>query len=122
MSSNIHSGELETRAIDVGGVQLNLTSYAVGRRFSCRIETADGGNLSRASGATREEAEQSALEQAALTLELRDARVALTKATDAMKRGTPATGVDRRPARREVRRTGRPTTRDDDDKDRGRSG
>lgn len=94
--SRFHSSDLKSRPVDVAGEHLRLTSYRVGNRFSCRIETPDGGNIARATGSSREEAEQSALEHATLTLQLRDARSALSRATEAIGSPTPATGVRRK--------------------------
>ncbi|MEC7519065.1 MAG: hypothetical protein VYE22_04320 [Myxococcota bacterium] len=93
MSEQFRSNGMESRLTTVADVEVRVTSYVVGKRYSCRIDNVDpGGNIARATGATREEAESAALDNAALTLEMQSARARLTKATSAI-RQTPANGV-----------------------------
>ena len=79
---DFHAEKIEQRVVNVAGEQVQLTSYAVGARFSCRISNLDpGADIARATGETRELAEKRALENAALVLEMRGARLAMAEAT-----------------------------------------
>jgi len=58
------------RKIEIEGWPVNITSYQLGGRFYCKIDNVSPGAwLARTSAATREEAEQSALERARRMLE-----------------------------------------------------
>jgi len=53
------------RVVDVGGWQVNLTSYKLGDVFHCKADNVSPGAwLARATGVTREEAEEKALTRA----------------------------------------------------------
>jgi hypothetical protein len=57
--------EYRERQVDVDGWQVNLTSYKLGDVFHCKADNVSPGAwLARTTGATREEAEQKALERA----------------------------------------------------------
>jgi hypothetical protein len=53
------------RTVDVGGWQVNLTSYKLGNTYHCKADNVSPGAwLARTSGTTKQEAEQAALERA----------------------------------------------------------
>ncbi len=53
------------RTVDVGGWQVRLTSYKLGEQYNCKADNVSPGAwLARTTGATREEAEEKALERA----------------------------------------------------------
>jgi hypothetical protein len=53
------------RREEASGWKINIVSYRLGERFFCSIDNVDpGARLARGEGATREEAESHALEQA----------------------------------------------------------
>ncbi|HVN04795.1 MAG TPA: hypothetical protein VMT86_10280 [Bryobacteraceae bacterium] len=53
------------RVVDVDPWQVRLTSYKVGHEYHCKADNVSpGAALARTTGATREEAEQKALERA----------------------------------------------------------
>jgi hypothetical protein len=53
------------RIVDVDGWQVNLTSYLLEGTFHCKADNVSPGAwLARTTGATREEAEQKAIERA----------------------------------------------------------
>ena len=53
------------RQVEVGGWQVNLTSYRLGEVYHCKADNVSpGAALARTTGATREEAEKKALERA----------------------------------------------------------
>ena len=57
--------EYSERRVEVESWQVNLTSYRLGETFHCKADNVSPGAwLARTSGATREEAEQKALERA----------------------------------------------------------
>ena len=57
--------EYNERQIEVDGWQVNLTSYKLGDVYHCKADNVSPGAwLARTTGATREEAEQKALERA----------------------------------------------------------
>ena len=57
--------EYSERRVEVDSWQVNLTSYRLGETFHCKADNVSPGAwLARSSGATREEAEQKALERA----------------------------------------------------------
>jgi hypothetical protein len=57
------------RNVEVGGWPVNLTSYKLGLEYHCQADNVSpGASLARTTGATREEAEQKALEKAARLL------------------------------------------------------
>ena len=57
--------EYSEHVVDVDGWQVNLTSYKLGDVYDCKADNVSPGAwLARTSGATREEAEQKALERA----------------------------------------------------------
>lgn len=57
--------EFQERKLEVAGWPVNLSSYRLGSVFHCKADNVSpGAALARASGATREEAEQKAVEQA----------------------------------------------------------
>ena len=62
----------------LGERPIGITSYKVGSRFSCQIDNVDPG----ASGATREEAIETALANAAHSLKLQDVNDALRLAVE----------------------------------------
>ncbi len=85
--SELPTNGFETRVEKIGRVEVRVTSYAVGTRFSCRVDNIDpGGNIARASGATREEAEREAIDSARLALELRSATATLRVVSNALKK------------------------------------
>ena len=58
--------EFQERKVEVGGWQVNLTSYRLGDVFHCKADNVSpGAALARTTGSTREEAEKKALERAA---------------------------------------------------------
>ncbi len=53
------------RRIEIDGWPVNLTTYQIGETFHCRADNVSpGAGIARTSGATREEAEQKAIERA----------------------------------------------------------
>ena len=59
------SEEFQERREDLGGWKVNIVSYRIGDRFYCTIDNVDpGARFARAEGATREEAEATALDKA----------------------------------------------------------
>lgn|GEM_PF-1062358 len=67
----------------LGERPIGITSYKVGSRFSCQIDNVDpGAVIGRASGATREEAIETALANAAHSLKLQDVNDALRLAVE----------------------------------------
>jgi len=53
------------RQVEVDGWKVNLTSYKLGELYHCKADNVSPGAwLARTSGATREEAEQKALDRA----------------------------------------------------------
>ena len=57
--------DYEERKIEIEGWPLNITSYKLSDLFYCKIDNVSPGAwLARATGATRKEAEQKALERA----------------------------------------------------------
>ena len=57
--------EYSERQVEVDGWKVNLTSYKLGDLYHCKADNVSPGAwLARTSGATREEAEQKALERA----------------------------------------------------------
>ena len=85
MTENVHAAGLQSRLETLEGFQVQITSYQVGRFWSCRVDNVDpGANIARGRGETRDEAEESALESAALTLAMRRSRRAIDTATKAL--------------------------------------
>ncbi|MCB9597384.1 MAG: hypothetical protein H6719_31960 [Sandaracinaceae bacterium] len=67
-----------------------MTSYLVGVRYSARVDNIDpGGIIGRGRGATREEAETLALDDAELRLALSHSRQALGAASRALRGDRP---------------------------------
>ena len=59
------SEEFRERREEVGGWRINIVSYRIGERFFCAIDNVDpGARFARAEGATRQEAEATALQKA----------------------------------------------------------
>ena len=57
--------EYKERTVDVGEWQVRLTSYKLGDQYNCKADNiSPGAWLARTSGATREEAEEKALDRA----------------------------------------------------------
>jgi len=57
--------EYSERQVAVGSWQVNLTSYKLGEVYHCKADNVSPGAwLARSSGATREEAEEKALDRA----------------------------------------------------------
>ena len=57
--------DYKERTVDVGEWQVRLTSYKLGDQYNCKADNiSPGAWLARTSGATREEAEEKALERA----------------------------------------------------------
>jgi hypothetical protein len=57
--------EYSERTVDVGSWQVKLTSYKLGNEYHCKADNVSpGAALARTTGATREEAEQKALDRA----------------------------------------------------------
>jgi len=62
----VKSEEYSERIVDVNGWQCRLTSYKLGDVYHCHADNVSpGANLARTTGATKEEAEQKALDRAA---------------------------------------------------------
>lgn len=54
------------RKIEIGGWEVNLRSYLIGDTYHCKADNVSpGATIARTTGATREEAEQKAIEKAA---------------------------------------------------------
>ena len=61
----MNADEFEERTEQVGRWKMHVRSYRVGEEFVCTVDNVDpGANVSRAKGATREEAESVAVERA----------------------------------------------------------
>jgi hypothetical protein len=57
--------EYRETKLEIEGWPVNVTSYRLGNRFYCKVDNVSPGAwLARTTGATREEAEQAALERA----------------------------------------------------------
>jgi hypothetical protein len=57
--------EFAERKIEIDGWPVNLVSYKIGEKFYCKADNVSpGARLARTTGATREEAEQSAIARA----------------------------------------------------------
>jgi len=57
--------EHQERTIEIAGWPVHLTSYRMGETFHCTADNVSpGANIARTTGATREEAEQKAIERA----------------------------------------------------------
>ena len=57
--------EYQERKLEIAGWPVHLTSYRIGETFHCTADNVSpGANLARTSGATREEAENKAIERA----------------------------------------------------------
>jgi hypothetical protein len=83
--------EYQKRADVIEGRPVGVASYKVGARFCARVDNVDpGAVIGRGQGATRAEAEEQALESAALTLHLRDASEAMRRSAELLpkNRGT----------------------------------
>ena len=62
----MHAEDFSERQVEVSGWQCRLTSYRLGEVYHCTADNVSpGARLARATGATKEEAERKALEQAA---------------------------------------------------------
>jgi len=62
----VKSEEYSERIVEVNGWQCRLTSYKLGDVYHCHADNVSpGANLARTTGATKEEAEQKALDRAA---------------------------------------------------------
>lgn len=77
--------------IELEGVEVRLTSYRIGQRYSCSIENSEGAVIGRGSGMTREAAEGNAREQAQMKLCLRVAGNALRRSVEQLQRSKPPT-------------------------------
>jgi len=89
--SDPQNNEYSKRTETIGGRAVGLTSYKVGARYCARVDNVDpGAIIGRGQGATRAEAEQQAIESAALTLNLRDASQAMRRSAELLptNRGT----------------------------------
>lgn len=61
--------EHSTKVLEVQGWQVRITSYKLGDTYHCTADNVDPGAwIARTQGATREEAEQKAIERAAQLL------------------------------------------------------
>lgn len=61
----MNAEEYSERVVDAGAWQVRLSSYKLGDTFHCKADNVSpGAALARTTGATREEAEQKALERA----------------------------------------------------------
>jgi hypothetical protein len=79
------TNEYSRRTETVEGMTVGVTSYKVGTRYSARVDNIDpGAIIARAQGSTRIEAERDALENAALTLRLRDASQAMRRSAESL--------------------------------------
>jgi hypothetical protein len=69
--------EYSERKVEVDGWEVNLTSYRLGELFHCKADNVSPGAwLARTTGATRQEAEQKALDRARLLLSRTQRRTA----------------------------------------------
>ncbi|HVJ89433.1 MAG TPA: hypothetical protein VM580_06480 [Labilithrix sp.] len=81
------SKALERRIVEVAGHHVGVTTYMVAARWSCRVDNIDPGTIiARANGATREEAEETALANASVTLGMRDAAAALRRSVEDLRK------------------------------------
>jgi hypothetical protein len=77
---------MERRIVDLDGLQVGVTTYEIGSRFSCRIDNIDPGSvIGRGVGLTREGAEESAFKDVRARLQLSNALSTLKKATETLK-------------------------------------
>ena len=61
----MNAEEFQERKLEVAGWPVNLTSYRLGAEWHCKADNVSpGAGLCRATGATREEAEEKALKRA----------------------------------------------------------
>jgi len=59
------SEEYQERKVEVAGWPVNLASYRIGSEWHCHADNVSpGANIARTTGATRDEAEQKALQRA----------------------------------------------------------
>lgn len=76
----------EKRPIAINGIEVTIQSYRVGTRWAAKVETVDVGNsIGRASGETREAAENAAIESAKLVLDMRSAAAAFRTSASRLK-------------------------------------
>jgi hypothetical protein len=81
--ADVRSPEMRYRKETVGLRVVGISSYRVGNLFAARIDNVDPGSIiGRGSGATREEAEEIALEKAMLSLDLEQAGQAMRRSID----------------------------------------
>jgi len=53
------------RRLEIGGWEVNLRTYQIGETYHCKVDNVSpGANIARSTGASREEAEQSAIAKA----------------------------------------------------------
>jgi hypothetical protein len=65
----MRSEEFRESRRDLDGWPVNVVSYRIGDRYYCSVDNVSpGGRFARAEGATRDEAESAALEEAARRL------------------------------------------------------
>lgn len=82
------SEHLTERTTNICGVDVRVTSYPVGQRFSCRVDNIDPGTIiGRGMGDTRDQAEHAALQSAQTKLELMDSQAALRRSVAELKQG-----------------------------------
>jgi hypothetical protein len=80
---------LQERRKTVEGHEVRVVSYKIGDRFGSRVDNIDPGDvIGRGRGATREEAEDAAVEAASLRLGLTSAREMLQKSVGHLNRGS----------------------------------
>jgi hypothetical protein len=61
----VKAEEYREQRVEVGGWPVNLASYRLGERYHCKADNVSpGATLARGEGATREEAEEKALDRA----------------------------------------------------------
>jgi hypothetical protein len=72
--------------LELEGVEVRLTSYRLGQRYSCTVENSEGAVIGRGSGMTRDAAEGNARAQAQMKLCLRVAGNALRRSVEELQR------------------------------------
>lgn len=79
--------DVQTKTLTLEGVQVQLTSYRIGERYSCTIDNIDpGAIIGRGSGPDRRTAEEAATNQASMKLCLTQASQSLNRSIQSLKR------------------------------------
>lgn len=83
--------DVVSRQVSLEGVQVQVTSYRIGERYSCTVDNIDpGAVIGRGSGPDRQTAEEAAMNQASMKLCLSQASQSLHRSIASLR---PAAGA-----------------------------